>query len=177
MARQYGSPRQPRVTFHADMFWDSRFLDLGDRLLLRWVRELCRAEKNSTRVAPRNAFTRKEADTLIAGGFAEADGKYFLKLLNVTTRSGGAEVAAFVLRHESERSDAHYPEVLERDGARCRYCGSAKHPTIDHVVPKSRGGSDEPANLVVACRSCNARKGDRTPGEASMVILPILVRR
>jgi len=64
-----------------------------------------------------------------------------------------------------------YDQVFERDGERCRYCGAAEHLTVDHVVPRCQGGSDDPDNLVVACRSCNSRKGGRTPQEAGMELL------
>jgi 5-methylcytosine-specific restriction endonuclease McrA len=62
--------------------------------------------------------------------------------------------------------------VLVRDGRRCGYCRGAAS-TIDHVVPRSRGGGNEWANTVAACGRCNNRKGDRTPSEARM---PLLVR-
>jgi 5-methylcytosine-specific restriction endonuclease McrA len=48
---------------------------------------------------------------------------------------------------------------------RCHYCGSTSDLTRDHIVPRSRGGSLEPDNIVYACRSCNSAKGDRTPEE------------
>lgn len=60
--------------------------------------------------------------------------------------------------------------ILERDKHVCQYCG-AKANTIDHVQPKSRGGSNSPGNLVSACSKCNSRKGDRTPDEAGMPLL------
>lgn len=47
----------------------------------------------------------------------------------------------------------------------CHYCGSDTDLTRDHVVPRSRGGSNDPENIVYACRSCNAAKGNRTPEE------------
>jgi 5-methylcytosine-specific restriction endonuclease McrA len=50
--------------------------------------------------------------------------------------------------------------VLRRDGHRCRYCGGHA-TTADHVVPRSKGGTDSMHNLVAACRSCNGSKGDR----------------
>lgn len=59
---------------------------------------------------------------------------------------------------------------LARQNRKCAYCGE-RGDTKDHVVPKSRGGSDDPSNLVWACRSCNSRKGARTPEEAGMSIL------
>ena len=54
--------------------------------------------------------------------------------------------------------------VLRRDGHRCAYCGRAAS-TVDHVLPRSRGGRDTWENLVAACLPCNGRKGDRTPAE------------
>ena len=59
-------------------------------------------------------------------------------------------------------------EVLRRDGHSCQYCGSGKHLTLDHVMPRSRGGQHTWDNVVAACERCNARKGDRTPQEAGM---------
>lgn len=47
----------------------------------------------------------------------------------------------------------------------CAYCKSWLASAIDHVVPTVRGGSDEPSNLVSACKSCNSQKADRTPAE------------
>lgn len=53
--------------------------------------------------------------------------------------------------------------IFDRDGARCRYCGSTEGPFhVDHVVPFSKGGSDEPGNLVIACMACNLSKGAKT---------------
>ena len=59
--------------------------------------------------------------------------------------------------------------LLVRDNHKCQYCDSKKGPlTMDHVNPKNKGGEDSWENLVTACRSCNGRKGDRTPDEAKM---------
>jgi 5-methylcytosine-specific restriction endonuclease McrA len=54
--------------------------------------------------------------------------------------------------------------VFARDGGRCAYCGGAA-ATIDHVVPRSRGGRHEWDNVVAACHRCNHVKGDRHVGE------------
>ncbi|PWT94848.1 MAG: HNH endonuclease [Candidatus Melainabacteria bacterium] len=59
--------------------------------------------------------------------------------------------------------------VLHRDSYTCQYCGERRHDlTIDHIVPRSRGGSDSWENVVAACLKCNVKKGDRTPREANM---------
>lgn len=51
--------------------------------------------------------------------------------------------------------------IFERDGRKCRECGTTVDLTIDHINPWSAGGSDSPSNLQVLCRSCNSRKGAR----------------
>ncbi len=60
--------------------------------------------------------------------------------------------------------------VLRRDGNVCQYCGDRRRMTLDHVLPKSRGGKDTWENLVAACVPCNNRKGDRLPDEAGMTL-------
>lgn len=59
--------------------------------------------------------------------------------------------------------------VFARDGARCQYCGSAAE-SIDHVVPRSRGGEHVWENVVASCVPCNSRKRDRLLADTSMVL-------
>lgn len=62
--------------------------------------------------------------------------------------------------------------VLHRDNYTCQYCGERRHDlTIDHIVPRSRGGIDSWDNVVAACLKCNVKKGDRTPREAGLALL------
>ena len=59
--------------------------------------------------------------------------------------------------------------ILRRDNFTCQYCGNKDHPlTVDHIVPKSRGGETIWTNVVVACKPCNMKKGSRTAREANM---------
>ncbi len=59
--------------------------------------------------------------------------------------------------------------ILRRDGYKCAYCGRSDLPlTVDHVIPKARGGDETWENLITACTVCNNKKGDRTPEEARM---------
>jgi 5-methylcytosine-specific restriction endonuclease McrA len=59
--------------------------------------------------------------------------------------------------------------LLVRDKHTCQYCGNkSKKLTIEHVIPQSRGGKTNFENCVIACESCNSRKGNKTPREARM---------
>lgn len=59
--------------------------------------------------------------------------------------------------------------ILLRDNNQCQYCGSSETPlTLDHMLPRSRGGESTWENLIAACPKCNSFKGNRTPREAGM---------
>lgn len=58
--------------------------------------------------------------------------------------------------------------VMHRDNYTCQYCGRRSDLTIDHVMPKSRGGKDTWDNVAIACLRCNVTKGNKTPAEAGM---------
>ena len=59
--------------------------------------------------------------------------------------------------------------VLARDSWTCQYCGSRKPGlTVDHVIPRSRGGGSTWDNIVASCGPCNRRKGNRLPREIQM---------
>ncbi|MFD2512422.1 HNH endonuclease [Pontibacter locisalis] len=66
--------------------------------------------------------------------------------------------------------------VLRRDNYSCQYCGAVKNLTLDHLLPRSRGGKTNWHNLVTACMRCNTRKGDRTPEEAGLKLFQKPVR-
>lgn len=64
--------------------------------------------------------------------------------------------------------------IVWRDGNQCQYCGNYfpfDKLTMDHVLPKSRGGKNTWENLVAACMKCNQKKGSRTPKESGMIPL------
>lgn len=60
--------------------------------------------------------------------------------------------------------------VFKRDSYSCQYCGTSKDLTLDHVLPRSRKGRSSWTNLVTACKSCNARKGDALPEEIGLIL-------
>jgi 5-methylcytosine-specific restriction endonuclease McrA len=66
--------------------------------------------------------------------------------------------------------------VIARDRETCQYCGSQpgrSSLTVDHILPRSKGGPTTWENVVAACRDCNHRKGGRTPEEANMELLTV----
>ncbi len=66
--------------------------------------------------------------------------------------------------------------LFARDGYFCLYCGDSfttRNLTRDHVIPKSRGGKDVWPNVVTSCRSCNHRKGARTPTEWGVKLIAV----
>ncbi len=77
------------------------------------------------------------------------------------------------LQHYINIPHKHVPltrkNLMHRDKYTCQYCGKTGNDmTIDHVLPRSRGGKDEWENMVVACLRCNVGKGNKTPEEAGL---------
>ena len=58
--------------------------------------------------------------------------------------------------------------VFARDGWACQYCGNRSNLTVDHVIPRSRGGDSTWENIVASCAPCNRRKGNLMPAQAQM---------
>lgn len=83
--------------------------------------------------------------------------------------------AVIVLRKVIKHFLGHLPccrrYIYVRDKGCCQYCGTAVNSSqgsVDHILPKSRGGAWSWENLVLACIKCNQRKGNKTPQEANM---------
>src|SRR4029077_7046552 len=78
------------------------------------------------------------------------------------------------VRRRREASGMKRLRIYMRDKFRCQYCGEKKgvaELTLDHIMPRSRGGDNSPVNIVTACMTCNNRKSNRTPAEARMPLL------
>jgi 5-methylcytosine-specific restriction endonuclease McrA len=78
------------------------------------------------------------------------------------------------VRQRRESAGMKRVRIYMRDQFRCQYCGERKNPvelTLDHILPRSRGGDSSQINVVTACVRCNQRKGSRTPEEARMPLL------
>ena len=78
------------------------------------------------------------------------------------------------IRRRREASGMKRMRIYMRDKYRCQYCAARKSVndlTLDHILPRSRGGDNSPVNIVTACVPCNNRKSNRTPDEARMPLL------
>ena len=80
-------------------------------------------------------------------------------------------LAYMIKRPRPERKLTRF-EVFNRDQYTCQYCGKETHQlTLDHVIPRYRGGQHLWENVVSACVPCNRRKAGRTPEEAGMILI------
>jgi 5-methylcytosine-specific restriction endonuclease McrA len=80
-------------------------------------------------------------------------------------------LAQMVRRPRRQRKMTRY-EIFNRDRYTCQYCGEqSRHLTLDHVVPRYRGGQHTWENVVSACVACNRHKAGRTPKEANMKLV------
>ena len=73
-----------------------------------------------------------------------------------------------VPRGSSPRRKITRRAVFARDGWECQYCGARSSLTVDHVIPRSKGGGSGWDNIVASCAPCNRRKGDRLPHQINM---------
>ncbi|SEJ40557.1 5-methylcytosine-specific restriction endonuclease McrA [Deinococcus reticulitermitis] len=120
---------------------------------------------------PLQVTSIKRAITLLQYGVAEA-----LELSRDVVRSPSTvlnvpsviRLRRYVRRPRVNAVPFNRRNVLRRDHFVCQYCGGHDELTLDHVLPRSRGGRHAWDNVVTACRGCNQRKGNRTPEEAAM---------
>jgi 5-methylcytosine-specific restriction endonuclease McrA len=75
----------------------------------------------------------------------------------------------YLIRRPRPKARLCRKEVFVRDGYTCQYCGArGRDLTLDHVIPRHKGGRHTWENLVTACRACNHRKGGKTLEESRM---------
>lgn len=120
---------------------------------------------------PLNICTARRALVLLFKNKAEAlevSGRSFHSAERVFPLPTVIRLSYFVRAPRRGARSVSRRAVLARDDHRCQYCGSGTHLTIDHIVPKSRGGQDTWENIVTSCAPCNSRKGDRLPLEVGM---------
>jgi len=114
--------------------------------------------------------------------FTESDGTEWVQAVNFDIMVPKIIRLLFYDRLPAEQVKFNRRNIFARDRNRCQYCGR-RFPTselsLDHVIPRSRGGQATWQNLVCACTECNARKGGRKPTEAKMTLVkkPVRPRR
>src|SRR5213592_3717348 len=120
---------------------------------------------------PLNVCTVKRAHVLVFKGKAEV-----IESLDRPLRSASStfvwpnviRLVHYVRVPRTVKRKISRRALFARDGWRCAYCGSTGRLTLDHVVPRSRGGDSVWENVVTSCAPCNLRKGNRLPHEVSM---------
>jgi 5-methylcytosine-specific restriction endonuclease McrA len=121
---------------------------------------------------PLHICSVKRAITLLMQEVAERvlDGERVLRAPSqVVAVPSVIRLRRYVRRPHRQRLAFNRKNVFRRDDHTCQYCGTRSHDlTLDHVVPRSRGGPTSWENVVACCRRCNASKRDRTPAEAEM---------
>ena len=125
---------------------------------------------------PLNVCNVRRAMGMLIGGKAEIveNGRGELHSTTQTYPFPSVIRLAYLIRRPRPRVRLTRREIFRRDGYTCQYCGQKSNSlTMDHVVPRHRGGLHSWENLVSACPSCNRRKGGRTPEEARMQLLHV----
>jgi 5-methylcytosine-specific restriction endonuclease McrA len=126
---------------------------------------------NST-YEPVNVCSLRRAVVLFLKGKAETletDGSVLRSERTTLATPTVVRLSSYVRLPRAEARRLSRNTILARDGFRCQYCGGNRHLTIDHLVPRSRGGITSWENVVTSCGPCNVRKGACLPSEAGML--------
>src|ERR1700733_7068711 len=121
---------------------------------------------------PINVCTVRRAVVLLLKEKAEGVGPAERRLHAATAAMSRPVVIRLVsyvrIPRDTHRRKITRRAVFARDDWTCQYCGSRSNLTVDHVIPRSKGGSSSWENIVASCAPCNRRKGDRLPRQAGM---------
>jgi 5-methylcytosine-specific restriction endonuclease McrA len=120
---------------------------------------------------PLNVCNVRRAIVLVIDGKAEILEAHDVTVATASRRFPSPSVIrlVYLIRRPRPRVKLTRREVFIRDSYTCQYCGRQQGDlTIDHVIPRSRGGQHTWDNLVSACKTCNHRKGGKSLGEARM---------
>jgi len=124
---------------------------------------------------PLNVCSTRRAHVLVWKGKAEVVERLDEPLRTATNtyvRPHVIRLVSYVRVPQSVKRRISRRALFARDGWRCVYCGTASgRLTLDHVVPRSRGGDSVWENVVTSCAPCNLRKGNRSLEEARMVLV------
>lgn len=122
---------------------------------------------------PINICAARRALVLVLKGVARAEEEHprFIKSPTFSIRVPSV-IRLLEFRHIPRQSRAlSRKNILLRDRNTCQYCGGVFPPnelTLDHVIPRSRGGASSWENLVACCKGCNHKKGNSTPAESGL---------
>jgi len=125
---------------------------------------------------PINVCAARRALVLVLKGVAmtEEENGHFLHSARVAMRVPSVIRLLEYRRIPHQSRALSRKNILLRDRNTCQYCGTvlpSSELTLDHVIPRSRGGSSTWENLVACCHACNRRKGNQTPIEAGMKLM------
>lgn len=125
---------------------------------------------------PINVCTVRRAIVLVLKGVAKTEERSPRIFSSATLRVPVPSVIRLLeyIHIPFERKSLSRKSILLRDQNTCQYCHKTFPPqdmTLDHVIPRARGGESTWENLVACCRKCNNRKGHQTPEEAGMKLL------
>jgi 5-methylcytosine-specific restriction endonuclease McrA len=122
---------------------------------------------------PLNVCDTKRAIGLLVTGKAELilNGRGHVRTARISYPAPSVIRLGHNIRRPRPRVKLSKREIFRRDNFTCQYCGrQTPHLTIDHVIPRHRGGGHGWDNLVAACPPCNRRKGGRSAAEAHMTL-------
>src|SRR4026209_367191 len=123
---------------------------------------------------PLNVCNLPRAFRLVFGEKAEVieDDHQVIRTPRTEYRPAPANRLQHQIRRPRPRVKLSRREIFSRDRHTCQYCGRQTHDlTLDHIVPRHRGGGHTWENLVTACKACNHRKGGKTPEEARLRLI------
>lgn len=123
---------------------------------------------------PLNICQVKRAVILILYGKAEVieNGRGVLHSVNGVFDVPSVIRLVYFINRPNQRRKMTKMEIFNRDKYMCQYCGSqTRELTLDHVIPRYRGGGHTWENIVSACIPCNRKKAGRSPMEAGMPLL------
>lgn len=123
---------------------------------------------------PLNVCTMRRAVGLMLTGKAEMllNGRGVIRTASSSIPRPSILRLSYMVHRPRPRVKLTKNEIFRRDGYTCQYCGrKTSKLTIDHIVPRQRGGQHTWTNLAAACPTCNRKKGGRTPQEAGMRLL------
>ena len=127
---------------------------------------------------PLTVCRARRAVVLVYQGKAEMleDGLGYIHTISQTVPLPSViRLSQMIKRPRRERKMTRY-EIFNRDRYTCQYCGEqSRHLTLDHVIPRYRGGQHTWENVVSACVACNRKKAGRTPKEANMKLIRLPV--